>query len=178
MDDECFKHIQRHGIYRSGYEKTIAQQLKAMNVMNWYEVTKIPYLRDGLQREYKPDFVMYDQGGSLVFVEVKGWFKDDDVEKMICVKRFNTDLDIRMITQRNGTAGFTGLKTSEWCEWKEFPCAVGKVPEDWARNMMSPEDFKASGLPRPPGVMVSERVEQTIAYLAMVAAMKRARATT
>lgn len=110
--------------YKSKLEANIARKL-GKNAA--YETVTISYLQP---KKYKPDFVV-PQGDRVVFIEVKGWFRYEDQQKMRAVKFSNPDLDIRMYFPVDGKVQGSKLKNSEWCIKHGFPFAIGKLPNSW-----------------------------------------------
>lgn len=110
---------------RSGFERTVAAQLKKAGVKFTYESLKVPYV---INHNYNPDF-MLDNG---VIIEVKGYFRAGDVAKMRAVKAQNPDLDIRFLFS-DGDKRIPGQKTTHgaWADRHGFPWASGVVPKEW-----------------------------------------------
>ncbi len=70
--------------YRSKLEARYAQHVAALQVGKqirrwWYEPVK---LRLAAKTFYSPDFLIENLDGSLVFIEVKGWMRDDAAVKL------------------------------------------------------------------------------------------------
>ena len=110
---------------RGGFEPVVLGDLDSRGVKYEYEAIKLPYT---VVRTYLPDLLL-DNG---VIVEIKGWFKPSDRSKMRAVKKQHPDLDIRFLFQRDNTLSKKSKTTyTEWCKRHGFPCAVGRIPDDW-----------------------------------------------
>jgi hypothetical protein len=110
---------------RSGFERTIAAQLKRAKVKFEYETLKLPYT---IKHTYSPDFILEND----VIIEVKGVFRPGDIAKMRAVKAAHPDLDIRFVFMHPNKK-IPGQKQTheQWADRHGFPWAVGAVPEDW-----------------------------------------------
>lgn len=110
---------------RSGFERTLAADLKRAKVPFEYEPDKIPYTVD---HTYCPDFKL----SNGVYIEAKGFFRPNDLVKLRAVKYQHPELDIRLVFMYPNRK-IPGQKTTheQWCERHGFPWAVGKIPEEW-----------------------------------------------
>ena len=93
MNYTKFSHARKYG-YRSGLEKKLSDELKALNVKFSYESLKIEW-EDLAYRTYTPDFIL-DNG---IIIESKGMFTAMDRRKHIAIKRQHPKLDIRFVSQ-------------------------------------------------------------------------------
>lgn len=116
----------RSGKYKSELEKKIA---KVLGKRATYETEYIHYL---LPKKYKPDFVVNKEAGKM-YIEVKGWFRYEDQQKMRAVKFSNPSLDIRMFFPTDSKVQGSKMKNSEWCEKYSFEYAIGTLPKDWLK---------------------------------------------
>lgn len=84
-------------------------------------------------RKYTPDLLITKANGEKIYVEIKGYFRSEDVQKMMFVRMSNPDLDIRMIfPQDNKMVGRKKMRYSDWCLKYGIPCHIGtSVPKDW-----------------------------------------------
>lgn len=112
---------------RSGFERTLAAQLKRHKVRFEYEPTKLPYV---LERTYCPDFYIPATG---IYIEAKGKLDADTKAKMIAVKKMHPDLDIRIVFMRGENKLTKNSKKTymDWAAQHGFICADGVIPEDW-----------------------------------------------
>lgn len=113
------------GKFRSLFERDINRQLRQRrkrNVKIEYESHSISY---SIPRVYHPDFTIRLPDGRTIYLECKGYFRQEDKVKMKYVKLCNPTLDIRMIFPRRNK------KDIAWCEKMGVPYAIGEVPEDW-----------------------------------------------
>ena len=77
---------------RSTLEDRVQENLKKRGIVYTYEPCKLPY---NVQRNYIPDLLIGD-----IYVEVKGYFRQDAQRKMKSVKEQHPELDIRFLFQR------------------------------------------------------------------------------
>ena len=95
-----------------------------------FESEKIPYV---LVKRYLPDIILTKSDGSKLFIEVKGYMRAEDRQKMRAVKQTNPDLDIRFVFGNNNIIPGTKMTTSEWAERNGFPWAIREVPREWLK---------------------------------------------
>lgn len=111
------------GKYRSTFEYQISKTMpRRKGAKIKYEADTISYT---IPRVYNPDFTVTLQNGSVFYIEVKGWFRQEDKVKMKYVKQCNPELDIRMIFPRKNKRDIA------WCEKHRVPYAIGSVPKEW-----------------------------------------------
>lgn len=111
---------------RSGFERTIAADLKRAKVPFEYEPCKIPYT---ITHTYTPDFVIRDN----VYIETKGFFRDSsEARKYKAIKEQNPDLDLRFVFMYPDRR-IPGQKTTyaAWADRHGFPWAGGCIPKEW-----------------------------------------------
>lgn len=116
-------------IFRSGFERGIAEDMLEKDVVFQYEEDTILYIVPAATRKYIPDFKLPNG----IIVEAKGRWTLEDRKKIILVREQNPKLDLRMLFQRDQALN-KGAKTtySTWCEKRGIPFAVGKViPQEW-----------------------------------------------
>lgn len=126
------KHVKHGGnTFRSGFEKTVAEQLEEAGIRFKYEDKIITYVEPARTKKYNPDFELPNG----IIIESKGRWTLHDRKKMILVMEQNPKLDIRMLFQRDQYLN-KGSKTkySDWCEKREIPYAVGALPEVWLKE--------------------------------------------
>lgn len=119
------------GPFKSKLENNIWSQLphKRKDIKFSYETETLDYV---MRKRYIPDVPVVLPDGRKFYIEVKGWFRPEDRTKMIAVKAFNPDLDIRIVFASDSPLR-KGSKTrySDWCRKHGFEYAIGKVPERW-----------------------------------------------
>lgn len=111
--------------YKSRLEAVIAKRLgkKAL-----YETEVIHYL---IPKRYIPDFVVSVPGRSSFYIEVKGYFRYEDQQKLKAVKQCNPGIDLRLYFPSDGRVQGSKLRCSEWAKKYNFPYAVGRIPREW-----------------------------------------------
>ena len=115
--------------YRSGLEKNVALDLAKRGVDFLYEDERIPYV---VERKYIPDF----QLPNGIYVEAKGWFRDEDCRKMRLLKAQYPDKEFRFLFQNNKTKVQSKRYTNQqWAEKYNFKYCEGTVPEDWLEEV-------------------------------------------
>ena len=112
--------------FRSGFEKTLATQLRRSKVKFEYETIKLPYV---LKKNYIPDFILDNR----IIIEAKGRLTVHDRTKMIAVKLNNPDLDIRFVFQKpfNKIRKNSPTTYAKWAEKNGFPWANERIPKQW-----------------------------------------------
>lgn len=102
---------------------------KAYKAQVGYETTKLPYI---LKRKYNPDFTCVRADGSVFYIEIKGYFRMEDRNKIRACVECDPRPDIRMVFARDNTlSSKSNMKYSDWCAKYSIPCAVGTIPEEW-----------------------------------------------
>lgn len=115
--------------YRSGLEKNVALDLAKRGVDFLYEDERIPYV---VERKYIPDF----QLPNGIYVEAKGWFRDEDCRKMRLLKAQYPDKEFRFLFQNNKTKVQSKRFTNaQWAEKYDFQYCEGRVPDDWLEEV-------------------------------------------
>ena len=112
--------------FRSGFERTLATQLKRSKVACEYESLKLPYV---IEHVYNPDFIL----GNGIIIEAKGRFRTSaEPAKMKAVKQHHPDLDIRFVFM-DAHQKLPGQKSTyaQWAERHGFKWASGSIPEEW-----------------------------------------------
>ena len=129
MNYARYAHARKYG-YRSGLEKKLSDELKALKVKFSYESLKIEW-EDLAYRTYTPDFILYNG----VIIEAKGMFTAIDRRKHLCIKRQHPKLDIRFIFDnpnkklyKRGRMTYAG-----WCDKHSFIYCKRSdgIPEEW-----------------------------------------------
>ncbi len=121
------KRSTRKSKYKSELEAKIA---KSLGKKFQYESDIIHYV---LPKSYKPDFTMTREDGTKVHVEVKGWFRYEDQQKMKAVKFSNPSLDIRMYFPVDNKVQGSKMTNSQWCLKWGFPYTIGDIPRSWKK---------------------------------------------
>lgn len=112
--------------FKSALEKAISQKLPRAR---WkYEPERIEYM---LPKRYIPDFVVTTRSGKKIYLEVKGWMRWEDQQKMRAVKNSRPDLDIRFVFAADNRVQTSEMRCSEWCDKYDFKYCVGVLPKSW-----------------------------------------------
>ena len=113
--------------FKSGFERTLATQLKAAGVPVLYETLELDY---SIAHKYRPDFVLPNG----IIIEAKGYFRAGDQAKYRAVKQHHPDMDIRFVFMC-ADKKIPGQKQThgEWCKRHGFPYASGRIPADWLK---------------------------------------------
>ena len=130
MNYARFSHARKYG-YRSGLEKKLADELKALKVKFSYESLKIEW-EDLAYRTYTPDLIL-DNG---IIIESKGMFTAADRRKHLAIQRQHPKLDIRFIFENSRRKLRKGAKSTyaEWCIKYNFRYGTRVVPEEWLKE--------------------------------------------
>ena len=117
---------------RSTLEERVMHNLDGRGVAYEYEPCKLPYT---VERNYIPDLLIGD-----VYVEVKGYFRQDAQRKMRSIREQHPNLDIRFLFQRGNSPvqgskkrkDGTRMTCGEWAERHGFVWAEGEeIPDEW-----------------------------------------------
>lgn len=97
----------KHGIYRSGLEKSLA---KGLPKDFEYEPCQIPYI---INKKYCPDFVY-----KHFLIECKGFFRAGDTQKYKAIRDYLTNHELIFVLSNPRTRVRKGAKLtmSQWCE--------------------------------------------------------------
>jgi len=141
--NEWFSHIKKHGRYRSGFEKAIAEQLEEAGIKFWHEPLLLPYPSGFGTGNYLPDFGVHTKDGRRVFIEAKGWLNMEATKKMVSVRHAHADKDIRMVFQ-SATSKVAKLKRTgpQWAKRVGYPAAVKVLPPEWLAEFRTVEEFQ------------------------------------
>lgn len=113
------------------FEERVIDDLTQRSVPHMYEPEKLAYY---VERYYVPDLKV-----GTMYVELKGYFRQDAQRKMKAVKAQHPELDIRFVFQ-NANATIQGAKKrkdgskmtcAEWAERNGFVYSEGTIPEEW-----------------------------------------------
>lgn len=130
MNTKKTKKPQRRGSKRTGKFKSSLEHdvFRKLPKGTQYETEKLPYV---VFKNYIPDFIILTPTGKI-YLEVKGWFRPEDITKMLAVKKQNPDLDIRFYFPSNNKLN-AGSETrySDWSERHGFPYYIGTLPKTW-----------------------------------------------
>lgn len=130
--------------FKSGLERTVANQLEAEGLSYEHEKHKFTYNVPSKDHKYTPDFKLGD-----IFIETKGGFgygptrfsggnPAEQRQKLILVKQQNPGLDLRIVFQRASTKIYKGSPTTyaKWATDNNIPYAdKGVVPQEWIEEM-------------------------------------------
>lgn len=119
---------------RSTLEERVQRNLDKRGVAYEYEPCKLPYV---VERNYVPDLRIGD-----MFIEIKGYFRQDAQRKMRNMKEQHPELDIRFLFQKNNSTvqgakrrkDGTKMTCAEWAERHGFIYAEGIIPDEWLQN--------------------------------------------
>lgn len=117
---------QRTSNYRSGFEATLANQLKRGGVSFQYETLKLEYTKTAT---YTPDFILPNG----IIIEAKGLWTVEDRTKHLLVKAQHPHLDIRLVFMNAFNKIRKGSNTTyaAWCEKKNIQYANKTIPKLW-----------------------------------------------
>ena len=120
------------------FEERVINKLEKAGVSFQYEPHNLPYT---VERQYYPDLLVGD-----IYIELKGFFRQDAQRKMKAVKAQHPDLDIRFLFQRASSPVHGAKKRkdgskmtcAEWADRYGFVWAEGEqVPEEWINESIS-----------------------------------------
>jgi len=116
--------------YRSLLEERVAFDLNKRGIEFQYEHERIPYV---VERKYLPDF----QLPNGIYIEAKGWFRDEDCRKMRLLKAQYPDKEFRFLFQNLNTKVQSKRFTNQqWAEKYNFAYCEGRVPDAWLKETL------------------------------------------
>lgn len=113
---------------RSSFEDKVIKLLNEKLVEFNYEPFSLTY---SVPKVYIPDIQLKNG----IIVELKGYFRIEDMEKMRAIKASHPHLDIRIVFQDNPNSK-NGIKYSKWCKKYGFQFAFGEIPEEWINEKL------------------------------------------
>lgn len=143
--------------FRSQLEANVADQLDCELIDYTYEKETIAYQLLGQKKIYTPDFVVRGRPSAKVpknqgiYIECKGWLRDQDVAKYEAVRLAHPELDLRFIFvkaktplvpnetgwlevdhwwQQKGKPTYAEWAESIGCKWTQREC-----PAEWVEEM-------------------------------------------
>jgi hypothetical protein len=127
----AFDYRLAHG-FRSGLEERVSEQLAFLNILDCYEIKKIPFVQPAKNRNYTPDFWLPNG----IIVETKGVFTVQDRQKHLLIKEQYPNLDLRFVFSNSKNKLRKGSKTTyaDWCNKYGFIFADQLIPEEWVNE--------------------------------------------
>lgn len=113
---------------RSGFERTLAADLKRAKVQFEYETLTLPFV---MNHTYRPDFIL----ANGVIIEAKGIlnrYDKTEASKLVAIKKQYPDLDFRLVFME-ANKKITGTKQTHgaWATRNGFTWAEGSIPKEW-----------------------------------------------
>lgn len=121
------KRPEKRGVkYRSNFELEIGEALHRHKCEAEYEPEGVPYV---IQHLYIPDWRLPNG----ILIEAKGRLTQFDRQKMLAVRKANSNLDIRFVFMNANNKLNKRSKTTyaDWAEKNGFQWAERRVPRDW-----------------------------------------------
>lgn len=131
-----YEDTQLGNVYKSGLEKSIADDLKARRVKFEYEKLKVEYDVPQRRAKYTPDFRLPNG----IIIEGKGVFETKDRQKHLLVQAQHPKLDIRFVFSNPNQRISKLSKTTYamWCAKFGFLFAKGLIPWPWIQEPARP----------------------------------------
>jgi hypothetical protein len=147
---------QRTSNYRSGFEATLANQLKRGGVSFQYETLQLEYTKTAT---YTPDFILPNG----IIIEAKGLWTVEDRTKHLLVKAQHPHLDIRLVFMNAFNKIRKGSNTTyaAWCEKKNIQYANKTIPKSW---LSQPPTNPAISAEAPTDYQPTTTVAPTVSY--------------
>lgn len=123
-------------VVKSPFEFQLWNQIIDFGLKAEYESEKLPYT---VNHTYCPDFVIYREDGTILYIEAKGngrQFDNNVKQKMIAVKQQHPDKEIRIVFYSDGKCGpkrkdGSFMKQSDWAIKNGFKYSIKSIPEEW-----------------------------------------------
>lgn len=106
---------------KNKFELKIYAQLKAAKAKFAYESERLPYVIAG---HYIPDFVLSTPTGKI-YIETKGYLRPEHKRKMVAVKRYHPEIDLRILFYAPNKAYI------RWAEKNGIKYAISVIPQEW-----------------------------------------------
>lgn len=117
-----FKSPLEYSVYRT--LKDISKKLKIE-----YETVKLRYTQP---KDYIPDFIIALSNGRILYLEVKGYFRQPDRSKILAVIRDNPGVDLRLVFEKNNKLSRRSkMRYSDWATKHNIPYSINEIPLDW-----------------------------------------------
>jgi hypothetical protein len=147
---------QRTSSYRSGFEATLANQLKRGGVSFQYETLQLEYTKTAT---YTPDFILPNG----IIIEAKGLWTVEDRTKHLLVREQHPHLDIRLVFMNAFNKIRKGSNTTyaAWCEKKNIQYANKTIPKSW---LSQPPINLAISAEAPTDYQLTTTVAPTVSY--------------
>jgi predicted nuclease of restriction endonuclease-like RecB superfamily len=117
---------------KSGFEGRAKQLLEDRGLVVGYEEEVLEYT---IEANYRPDFKIKNPDGSIIYIEAKGYFDDQDQRKMRAVKDCHPDKDIRMWFQRDCRLPKKKMTCSQWADKYGYQYHIGEsFPQQWFKE--------------------------------------------
>lgn len=108
--------------------KYLSQKADALGLGLEYETEVLPYT---LEKTYRADFILRFPCGHVRYIEDKGYLRpQQDIPKMVAVRRQYPDLDIRILFAKDNKLT-PKMRYSDWAIKYGYPYAIGRIPDDW-----------------------------------------------
>ena len=140
---------------KSKFEAEVAGWLDEKGVKYEYEKKKYRYFTT---HQYTPDFIL--ENG--VILEVKGYFAADDRAKLLALKKFYPELDIRMVFKKNNKIHKkSAMRYTDWCKKHGFKYAMNEIPDEWLKEPKKdvPKSLKVKDIKELMKILKKEREE-------------------
>lgn len=126
--------------FKSRFEELFASNMARNGIECEYEKLKIKYFKEHV---YKLDFSL---NSDTMLIETKGYFKAEDRQKLLDVKKNNPELDIRLVFMADQKLHkLSKTRYSDWCIKHGFKYTVskeGNLPNDWLKELKKDNDIK------------------------------------
>jgi len=123
--------------FRSGLELDISEALQSQGIDGEYEKHVINYIKPATNHKYHPDFCIRKKDGSLMYIESKGRWVQQDILKMQLIKEQHPELDIRLLFQNSENKIRKGSKTT----YADKATKLGYIWADYKTNMGIPKEW-------------------------------------
>lgn len=123
----------RTGKYRSSFEPQIAKILSHHKPQYKYDyLYETETFTINIPKKYKPDFVITMPSGVVKVIECKGYFPQEDRDKVLSFVEQYPEIDFLIVFERNNPVhGNPKFRYSNWCEKNGIKWAIKEVPEDF-----------------------------------------------
>lgn len=132
--------------YKSKFEELFGNTLERQGISFDYEKVKLKYVTE---HTYNLDFSLEN---GILLIETKGYFKAQDRNKHLQIKKQNPDVDIRFVFMNDGKIHKNSpTRYSDWCERHGFKYTIspmGLIPKEWVEELKQKEKLNVKQVSR------------------------------
>ena len=121
--------------FASSAERDFAIYLDEHKIPWQYEPEKFDW--EPPVKKYTPDFALMKKSGNKMYLEMKGYFRNEDRTKIKCFVHQYPEIDFRMVFLDASKPIYKSSPSSygDWCDKLKIPWAENRIPENWMEEL-------------------------------------------